>query len=62
MEPKAQVAPLAPGTESYAPGYKHKVHVRLDDELHKLLKTYVIENNTTVQAFLENLVRQALTR
>jgi hypothetical protein len=59
MNTKAQIAPTP---DAYAPGYKHKVHVRLDDQLHKLLKTYVIENNTTVQAFLESLVRQALIR
>ncbi len=60
MRQTAQVAPLAPGTDAYQPGYKHKIHVRLDDELHKRLKTYTVEHSVTVQSFLENLIRQAL--
>jgi len=57
---QAQVAPVPPVQDAYQPAFKHKVHVRLDDELHRRLRTYVAEHGLTVQNFLEQLVRQAL--
>jgi predicted HicB family RNase H-like nuclease len=60
MEKQAQVVPVQPYQEVYQPGFKHKIHVRLDDELHRRLRSYVAEHGITVQNFLEQLVRQAL--
>jgi predicted HicB family RNase H-like nuclease len=56
----AQVVPAQPGQEVYQPGYKHKIHVRIDDDLHKRLRAYVAEKGLTVQSFLEGLIRQTV--
>lgn len=55
---KAQV-PVDP-SQVYTPGLKHKVHVRLDDDLHRRLHTYTAQQGITVQNFIENLIRQSI--
>jgi predicted HicB family RNase H-like nuclease len=45
----------------YTPGIKHKIHVRVDDDLHRRLRTHTAEQGITVQQFIEGLIRQALS-
>lgn len=57
--PPQQAAPVDPALV-YTPGLKHKIHVRVDDDLHRRLRSYTAQQGITVQQFIEGLIRQAL--
>lgn len=62
MEKQAQQAqvPVDPSQQLYTPGLKHKIHFRVDDDLHRRLRSYTAQMGITVQQFIEQLVRNAL--
>lgn len=41
-------------------GFRKKIHIRLEDELHRKLRTFVAEKGTTIQDFLTDLLQKAL--
>lgn len=59
MEKIAQEVQQDPN-QYYAPGLKHKVHFRVDEDLHRRLRSYTAQMGITVQQFIEQLVRNAL--
>jgi len=40
--------------------YRKKIHLRLDDELHRKLRMKVANEATTIQTYVTNLLRNAL--
>ncbi len=40
--------------------YRKKIHIRLDDDLHKRLRMYVAEHATTIQKFITDLLDKNL--
>jgi predicted HicB family RNase H-like nuclease len=40
--------------------FRRKIHVRLDDEMHQKLRVRVAELGTTVQQYIEDLLKQSL--
>lgn len=40
--------------------YRKKIHIRLDDELHKRLRMKVAAEGTTIQRYIEDLLRKSL--
>jgi predicted HicB family RNase H-like nuclease len=41
--------------------YRKKIHIRLDDDLHHRLRSKVANENTTIQNYIEKLLRNALS-
>ena len=40
--------------------YRKKIHLRLDDDLHRKLRMKVANEATTIQSYIENLLRRSL--
>jgi predicted HicB family RNase H-like nuclease len=40
--------------------YRKKIHIRLDDDLHRKLRMKVANEATTIQTYITNLLRNAL--
>ena len=40
--------------------YRKKIHIRLDDDLHKKLRMKVADEGVTIQTYLTNLLEQSL--
>jgi predicted DNA binding CopG/RHH family protein len=41
--------------------YRKKIHLRLDDDLHRKLRMKVAAEGTTIQNYLTNLLRNSLS-
>lgn len=41
--------------------YRKKIHIRLDDELHKRLRMKVADEGTTIQTYITDLLEQSLS-
>jgi len=42
-------------------GYRKKIHIRMDDELHKKLRMRVANEATTIQNYITDLLVKALS-
>jgi len=40
--------------------YRKKIHIRLDDDLHKKLRMKVADSETTIQNYITDVLRKAL--
>jgi len=40
--------------------YRKKIHIRMDDDLHKKLRMRVANEGTTIQTFITNLLTKSL--
>lgn len=40
--------------------FRKKIHIRLDDDLHRRVRTYVAQKGTTIQNFIVELLEKAL--
>jgi hypothetical protein len=40
--------------------YRKKIHIRLDDDLHRKLRLKVANEATTIQNYITNLLRKSL--
>jgi hypothetical protein len=40
--------------------YRKKIHIRLDDDLHRKLRMKVANENTTIQTYITDLLRRSL--
>lgn len=40
--------------------YRKKIHIRLDDDLHRKLRLRVANEATTIQNYITNLLRKSL--
>lgn len=40
--------------------YRKKIHIRLDDDLHRKLRTKVATESTTIQNYITDLLRRTL--
>ena len=41
-------------------GYRKKIYIRLDDDLHRKLRMKVANESTTIQGYIVNLLKQSL--
>lgn len=41
-------------------GYRKKIHIRLDDDLHRKLRMKVANEATTIQNYITSLLRKSL--
>ena len=47
-------------TAFYTMAFRKKIHIRLDDDLHRRVRTYVAQRSTTIQNFIVELLEKAL--
>jgi predicted DNA binding CopG/RHH family protein len=48
-------------TAFHSMAFRKKIHIRLDDDLHRRVRTYVAQRGTTIQNFIVELLEKALS-